>query len=108
MCALEDILTVYTRPHDPRTPIVCMDETSKQLTKETRRPLSPRPGEPLRYDYEYERNGVANLFVFYEPFAGQRHVTVTDRRTKVDWAGQIKALSWITWTYTILPNMEAG
>jgi len=93
VCAMEDILSIYTQPHDPRTPIVCMDETSKQLTKETRRPLSPRPGAPLRYDYEYERNGVANLFMFYEPFAGRRHVAITDRRTKDDWAVKIKQLA---------------
>lgn len=89
---MEDILTVYTRPYDPHTPTVCMDETSKQLTKETRLPIPARPGEPLRYDYEYERNGIANLFMFYDPFAGRRHVAVTDRRTKGDWAAQIKEL----------------
>lgn len=89
---MEDILTVYTRPYNPSKPTVCMDETSKQLTKETRLPMPPRPGEPLRYDYEYKRNGVANLFMFYDPFAGRRHVAVTDRRTKGDWAAQIKEL----------------
>lgn len=92
VCGMEDILTVYTRPYNLSTPTVCMDETSKQLTKETRLPMPPRPGEPLRYDYEYERNGVANLFMFYDPFAGRRHVAVTDRRTKGDWAAQIKEL----------------
>lgn len=90
---MEDILTIYTRPYDPCVPVVCMDETSKQLTKETRRPLPPRPGALLRYDYEYERNGVANLFMFYEPFAGKRHVAVTTRRTSHDWAVQIKELT---------------
>jgi transposase len=70
-----------------------MDETSKQLTRETRRPLSCRPSAPLRYDYEYERNGVANIFMFYEPFAGHRHVSITDRRTKHDWAMKIKELT---------------
>ena len=90
---MEDILTIYTRPYDLGVPVVCMDETSKQLTRETRRPLSLRPGAPRRYDYEYERNGVANLFMFYEPFAGQRHVAVTTRRTSHDWALQIKELA---------------
>jgi len=70
-----------------------MDETSKQLTKETRQPMSARPGVPMRYDYEYERNGMANLFMFYEPFAGRRHVAVTTRRTRHDWALLIKELA---------------
>lgn len=90
---MEDILTIYTRPHNPRIPIVCMDETSKQLTKETRQPMSARPGVLMRYDYEYERNGMANLFMFYEPFAGRRHVAVTTRRTRHDWALLIKELA---------------
>ena len=89
---MEDILAVYTRPYDSHIPMICMDETSKQLTKETRLPLQPGPGKPRRYDYEYERNGVANIFMFYEPFHGRRHVEVTDRRTKLDWAHQIHAL----------------
>jgi hypothetical protein len=92
VCAMEDILTVYKRPFNPEEPLVCMDETSKQLTKETRRPIPASPGRPARYDYEYERNGVCNLFMFFEPLAGKRHVSVTDRRTKVDWAMQIKWL----------------
>ena len=92
MCAMEDILTVYKRSFSPDEPLVCMDETSKQLTAETRRPIRAAPGRPLRYDYEYERNGVGNLFMFFEPLAGKRHVSVTDRRTKVDWARQIKEL----------------
>ena len=72
--------------------MICMDETSKQLTKETRRGLGAKPGSFQRYDYEYERNGVCNLFMFYEPFGGWRHVSVTARRTKIDWAHQIKVL----------------
>jgi hypothetical protein len=92
VCAMEDILTLYKRPHDPDVPLICMDETSKQLTKETRRRLSAKPGRPERYDYEYERNGVCNLFMFYEPFGGWRHVSVTARRTKIDWAHQIKLM----------------
>ncbi len=89
---MEDILEVYRRPQDPDEPLVCMDETTKQLTKETRRRVPAKPGIPARFDFEYERNGVSNLFMFYEPFGGNRHVSVTDRRTKVDWAFQIKEL----------------
>ena len=89
---MEDILTVYKRAFNPEEPLVCMDETSKQLTAETRRPIPAGPGRPKRYDYEYERNGVCNLFMFFEPLAGKRQVSVTDRRTKVDWAIQIKQL----------------
>jgi len=79
---MEDVLTLNKRPYDPDVPLICMDETSKQLTKETRRGLGAKPGRPERYDYEYERNGVSNLFMFYEPFGGDRYVSVTDRRTQ--------------------------
>jgi hypothetical protein len=89
---MEDILLVYTRPYDPRYPLVCMDETNKQLIEDVLTPIPAKPGRVARYDSEYERNGVANLFIFYEPLAGQRHVTVTDRRTKQDWAHQVKTL----------------
>lgn len=89
---MEDILAVYRRPCDPEQPLVCMDETSKQLIKETRSTVAAEPGIPARYDYEYERNGICNLFMFYEPFGGKRYVSITDRRTKVDWALQIKEL----------------
>jgi transposase len=89
---MEDILTVYKRDFKPDEPLVCMDETSKQLTKETRCAIPAAPGRPARYDYEYERNGVCNLFMFFEPLAGKRHVSVTERRTKADWASQIKDL----------------
>jgi len=89
---MEDVLAVYKRPLDPEYPLVCMDETSKQLTRETRKPLSAEPGKSARYDYEYERNGVCNLFMFFEPFKGKRHVQVTQRRTKIDWAFGIKDL----------------
>ena len=92
MYAMEDILTVYKRPFNPDEPLVCMDETSKQLTAETRRSIPAAPGRPARYDYEYERNGVCNLFMFFEPVVGKRYVSVTDRRTKPDWAMQIKQL----------------
>ena len=83
---------VYKRPYDPEQPLICMDETSKQLVKESRSTVPAEPGIPARYDYEYERNGVCNLFMFYEPFGGKRYVSITDRRTKVDWALQIKEL----------------
>lgn len=89
---MEDILAVYRRQYDPEQPLVCMDETSKQLLKETRSAVAAEPGIPARYDYEYERNGVCNLFMFYEPFGGKRYVSVTDHRAKVDWALQIKDL----------------
>ena len=89
---MEDILEVYRRPNDPEEPMVCMDEITKQLTKETKRIIPAEPGIPARYDYEYERNGVCNLFMFYEPFGGKRYVSITDHRKKVDWAWQIKDL----------------
>lgn len=89
---MEDILTVYKRPYNSDEPLICMDETSKQLTKDTRQVVPAEPGIPARYDFEYERNGVSNLFMFYEPFGGKRYVSVTDRRTKIDWALQIKEL----------------
>ena len=86
VCNMEDVLDVYKRPFDPNRPMVCFDERPKQLIKETRKPLRPVPGQQARYDYEYERNGVANLFMMFEPLAGKRHLKVTDRRTKKDWA----------------------
>jgi hypothetical protein len=89
---MEDVLDVYVRPYDPRLPQVCMDETSKQLVGETRVPVPAAPGRPVRHDYEYERHGVSNLFLFVEPLRGWRHVTVTERRTKQDWAHAIKDL----------------
>ena len=89
---MEDILIVYKRDFNPAEPLICMDETSRQLIKETRRPIAAGAARLARYDYEYERNGVCNLFMFFEPLGGKRHVSVTDRRTKVDWAMQIKEL----------------
>ena len=89
---MEDVLEVYTRPADPRRPLVCLDETSKQLLRDARAPLPPAPGQPQRVDYEYEREGVVNLFLACAPLAGQRWVTVTARRTRVDWAHLIKEL----------------
>src|SRR5215212_7923725 len=92
VCQLEDVLDVYERPYDPRYPVVCMDEMSKQLVDETRTSLPMQPGQLQRYDYEYARTGVANLFVFVEPLRGWRHLAVTDRRTRQDWATQIQWL----------------
>jgi len=92
VCAMEDVLTVYKREYDKDMPVVCMDETNKQLIAETRIEIPAGPGRPSRYDFEYERNGTSNLFMFYEPFGGNRYVSVTERRTKVDWATQIKEL----------------
>jgi hypothetical protein len=83
---MEDVLEVYKRPYDPKRPNVCLDETSKQLIGETRIPVLARPGKSAHYDFEYKRNGVANLFMIFEPLAGKRHVKVTRRRTKIDWA----------------------
>lgn len=89
---MEEVLEVYTRPYDPTRPVVCLDETSKQLVSETRTPLPAEPGQPERVDYEYERQGTANLFMAVEPLTGQRHVTVTDRRTAMEFAQVVKAL----------------
>jgi hypothetical protein len=89
---MEDVLDLYKQPYDPNRPLVCMDETSKQLVSEVIAPLSATPGRLERYDYEYERQGVANLFIFFEPLGGRRHIQVTDQRTKRDWAYFIKEL----------------
>lgn len=83
---MEDVLDVYKRPADPICPLVCFDESPAQLVSETRLPLPMLPGQPERYDYEYRREGVANLFMFFAPLQNRRHVKVTDRRTKADWA----------------------
>jgi len=93
VAAMEDVLEVYHRPHDPDYPLVCVDESSKQLIGETRAPIPMKPGQPARYDYEYERNGTANLFMMFAPLEGWRHVKVTDRHTAVDYAHVLKELS---------------
>jgi len=92
VCAMEQVLDLYQQPHNEKEPVVCFDETSKQLIAETRKPLPMQPGEPQRYDTEYERRGTANLFMFFEPLGNWRHVEVTDRRTKIDFAKCMKAL----------------
>ncbi len=90
---MEDVLDVYSGDHDDGTVLVCVDETSKQQTKETREPLPVRPGQPAGYDFEYARNGTANLFMIYAPLDGWRHVKVTDRRTRQDFARVLKDLA---------------
>jgi len=90
---MEDVLDVYERPHDPRRPQVCMDELHVQLVGETRAPVLVAPGRPARVDYEYVRNGSANLFLWGEPLAGRRHVQVTAQRTKQDWARFVRDLA---------------
>ena len=93
VAAMEDVLAVYTRPRDPDRPLVCLDETSKQLLAETRVPIAMKPGRPARCDYEYERNGTANLFMMFAPLEGWRRVKVTDRHTAVDYAHVLKDLA---------------
>lgn len=89
---MEDVLDVYTRPYDPRFPQVCLDETHTQLLGEVRDPLPCAPSQPARHDPEYARGGVANLFLICEPLRGWRHVTVTARRTGVDWAHCVREM----------------
>lgn len=93
VAAMEDVLEIYQRPRDSTHPVICMDETSKQLVGETRMALPVAPGQPSREDYEYERHGVANLFLFCEPLAGWREIQVTERRTRIDWAAAMRELS---------------
>lgn len=89
---MEDVLDLYAEPYDPKRPQVCFDEVSFQLIIEKRLPLPIRPGQPERFDYEYKRNGTRNLFMFFQPLAGWRHVKVTEHRTKVDFAHCMKDL----------------
>ena len=90
---MEGVLAVYTRPYDAMRPLVCVDETSKQLVAETRSPVTMKPGRPARYDYEYRRNGTANLFMAFAPLEGRRHVKVTARRTRIDYAHFLRDLA---------------
>ena len=83
---MEDVLEIYQRPEDATNPVVCVDETSKQHIKETRQPLPIVEGSPRRYDYEYQRNGVSNMFMIFAPLHGFRQVEVTNRRTSIDFA----------------------
>jgi hypothetical protein len=86
VCCMEDVLEVYQRPFDPKRPLVCMDEISKQLLADSRPPLPMQPGQPERYDYEYVRHGTANAFMFFAPLLSWRHLKVTTQRTRIDWA----------------------
>lgn len=92
VAAMEDVLEVYQRPRDHRRPLVCLDEQSKQLIKETRTPIPAAGGRVARHDYEYERNGTANLFMLFAPLEGWRNVKVTERRTKTDFAAVVREL----------------
>tara|TARA_B100002003_G_C14076495_1_gene517874 strand:- start:79 stop:702 length:624 start_codon:yes stop_codon:yes gene_type:complete len=89
---MEDVLDLYAEPYDPQRPVVCFDETSKQLAAEKRSPIPPKPGRRERFDYEYKRNGTRNLFMLCEPLEGWRHVEVTERRTMEDFAQQMRWL----------------
>ncbi len=93
VAAMEDVLALYERPYAAAEPVVCFDETSKQLIAETRIPHPAQPGRPMRYDYEYKRNGTRNLFMFFEPLANYRHVEVTAHRKKPDFA---RCMRWLT------------
>jgi hypothetical protein len=101
VATMEDVLEVYVRPRDPRRPLVGMDETTKQLVRETR-PVQPaQPGQPLRYDTEYERAGVRNVFLAVAPLEGWRHIAVTEQRTRIDWAAFMRTLA-----DTVYPDAE--
>lgn len=89
---MEEVLDLYHRPYNPHIPLVCMDEQPVQLIQETRKPLPAAPGKPEKVDYEYERKGTANIFMFTEPLQGTRHVRVTEHRTAVDWAHEVRDL----------------
>lgn len=92
VCAMEEVLDLYHEPYDPLRPVVCFDESSQQLISETRLPKPLMSGYPQRYDYEYERHGTCNLFMFCEPLAAWRQVQVTDQRTQIDYAQAMKYL----------------
>jgi hypothetical protein len=96
---MEDVLDVYARPYDPLQPVVCLDETNKQLIEETRIPCEP--DQPERIDYEYERNGVANVFMISEPLAGKRETIVNETRTAIDFANVLKHMADV-----IYPHVE--
>lgn len=92
MWRMEDLLDLYGEAYDPKRPVICFDERPCPLIGEVRVPIPAEPGQPQRYDYEYKRNGVVNLFAFFEPLAGERWMEVTPQRTKVDFAHQMKTL----------------
>lgn len=90
---MEDVLEVYKQPYNPKRPLICVDEMPKQLLMDTREPIPTRPGEPERFDYEYQRGGVADLFMLFEPLAGKRHIQITDQRRRVEWAEVMRIVS---------------
>jgi hypothetical protein len=90
---MEDVLEVYKRPYDPKHPLVCVDEMPKQLLTDTRETLPMQPGQTERFDYEYKRGGVADLFMLFEPLAGKRHIEITDQRRRVEWAEVMRIVS---------------
>jgi hypothetical protein len=92
VCQMEQVLEVYKRPYDPRRPVVCMDEQPRQLISETRRPIPAAPGRPERVDYEYVREGTCTIWMFVEPLGGWRDVRVTETKTALDWARQVRRL----------------
>lgn len=89
---MEEVLDIYKQPYDPKRPVICMDESSKQLIKEVRDPLPMKPGQVTKYDTEYERNGTVSIFMGFEPLQGLRFTKITERRTQIDWAIYIKDL----------------
>ena len=89
---MEEVLDIYKRPYDPKYPVVCVDESSKQLTKDVRELLAAKSGTVYKYDAEYERNGTANIFIGFERLSGVRYTKITERRTQIDWAIYIKDL----------------
>ena len=93
MCNMEDVLEVYKRPLNDQRPLLCMDEMPKQLLSETREPFPVRPGKPARQDYEYQRGGVADLFMIFEPLVGKRYIEITDQRRREDWARVMQKVS---------------
>ena len=106
VAAMEDVLETYQRPRDPGRPPVCLDETSKQLIAETRAPIPAKPGQSARHDCEYERNGVANIFMMFAPLEGWRRVKVTDRHAAADYAQVLKELSDVELSDVHFPDAE--
>ena len=92
VAAMEDVLDIYERPYNPKRPVVCMDEQSRQLIGEARIPIAAKPGQVQRYDPQYVRNGTVNNFIFFEPLGNWRRVSVRERRTQLDWAEEIARL----------------
>ena len=103
---MENILEMYHRPNDPDYPVVCMDESSKQMLKEVRRPIPARPGRPERFDTECERDGTSNIFMFYEPLAAKHYTDITYTRKAVDLILQIKDLFVIKKIILVMDNLN--